>query len=179
MSGLENPMNGAISIRPLEAGDIPAIARAFAELGWRKPASQYEAYLAEQARGERVMFVAFVGGEFAGYVTVWHRPHYPPFRAVGIPEISDFNVLPKFRRRGIGSQLMDQAEAEIAQVSAEAGLGVGLTADYGSAQRMYAKRGYIPDGRGVHYQHHPAAYGETVRVDDYLVLYLTKDLSRV
>ncbi len=171
-------MNEAeITIRPLQAADIPEIAQAFKELGWHKPATQYEAYLEEQTRGRRSVHAAFVGGEFAGYVTVWYGTHYAPFRAEGIPEISDFNVLPKFRRRGIGSQLMDQAEAEIAQVSAAAGLGVGLTADYGAAQRMYAKRGYIPDGRGLHYRDHPAAYGETVRVDDYMVLYLTKTLK--
>lgn len=28
-------------------------------------------------------------------------------------------------------------------------IGVGLHAGYGSAQRMYVKRGYIPDGTGV------------------------------
>lgn len=169
-------MSSDVTIRLLEAADIPEIAQAFKTLGWHKPASQYQAYLAEQARGERVMWVAYIGGEFAGYVTVWHKPHYAPFREAGIPEISDFNVLPKFRRRGIGWQLMDKAEAEIMRGSAVAGLGVGLTADYGAAQRMYAKRGYIPDGRGLHYSDRPAAYGETVRVDEYLVLYLTRDL---
>jgi GNAT superfamily N-acetyltransferase len=169
--------NTEISIRFLEAADIPGIARAFKELGWHKPASQYEAYLAEQARDRRNVHVVFVDREFAGYVTVWYETHYAPFREEGIPEIRDFNVLPKFRRRGIGTQLMDKAEAEIAQVSAVAGLGVGLTADYGAAQRMYARRGYIPDGCGLYTRDHYAAYGETVTVDDDLVLYLTKKLK--
>lgn len=31
-------------------------------------------------------------------------------------------------------------------------LGVGFRSGYGSAQRMYVKRGYIPDGFGVWYQ---------------------------
>jgi len=167
-----------ITIRLLETADIPEIAQAFADLGWHKPASQYEAYLDEQIRGERIVFVAFADGEFAGYVTVWMKPHYEPFCAHNIPEISDFNVLPKFRRHGIGTQLMDQAEAEIKKISTVAGLGVGLTPDYGAAQRMYVRRGYIPDGRGIHYRDQAPAYGETVRVDDDLVLYFTKDLSR-
>ncbi len=40
--------------------------------------------------------------------------------------------------------LMDAAEARAAERSAIVGLGVGLYADYGSAQRMYARRGYLP-----------------------------------
>jgi ribosomal protein S18 acetylase RimI-like enzyme len=169
--------NTEISIRFLEAADIPEIAQAFKVLGWHKPSSQYEAYLVEQTRNRRNVHVAFVDREFAGYVTVWYATHYAPFRDEGIPEISDFNVLPEFRRRGIGTQLMDKAEAEIAQVSALAGLGVGLTADYGAAQRMYARRGYIPDGRGLYARDHYAAHGETITVDDDLVLYLTKKMK--
>ena len=38
-----------------------------------------------------------------------------------------------------------------AQRSDHAGIGFGLYADYGAAQRLYIKRGYIPDGRGAHY----------------------------
>jgi hypothetical protein len=56
------------------------------------------------------------------------------------------------------------------------GLGVGLTADYGPAQQMYVKRGYIPDGRGLYSHDKPAQYGQFVPVDDDLVLYFTKKL---
>jgi len=71
---------------------------------------------------------------------------------------------------------MDKAENEIAKKSPVAGIGVGMTADYGAAQRMYVLRGYIPDGRGLHYKDHYPVYGETVTVDDDLALYLTKKL---
>ncbi len=47
---------------------------------------------------------------------------------------------------------------------------------YGSAQRMYVKRGYIPDGSGVWYQNAVCpAYGPCANDDD-LVLYLSKKL---
>lgn len=171
-------MNGSeLHIRVLEEGDIPAIASAFRDLGWNKPASQYERYLAEQRSKARVVYVAFVRGEFAGYLTICWISQYGPFRERQIPEIVDFNVLPGFRRMGIGSRLMDQAERAIARVSPAAGIGVGLTPDYGAAQRLYVLRGYVPDGRGLHWRDHHIDYGEEVKVDDDLALYLTKELK--
>ena len=104
-------------IRPLESKDIPEIAEAFQDLGWDKPASQYERYLMEQALEVRDVYVAFVQGKFAGYLTISWTSHYGPFRKENVPEIVDFNVLPKFRRQGIGTDLMDKAESEIAKRS--------------------------------------------------------------
>lgn len=165
-----------LQIRLLTEQDIQPVAAAFATLGWDKPASQYERYFAEQNAGDRVVLVAFVAEEFAGYVTiVWHS-HYPPFADAQIPEIVDFNVLPRYRRQGIGSRLMDKAEALIGERSAVVGIGVGLYPDYGAAQRLYVRRGYIPDGRGVAYNEQSVRPGQAVPVDDSLVLFFTKDL---
>lgn len=164
-------------IRLLEAGDIAQIASAFEELGWNKPASQYERYLMEQAYEFRDVYVAFVDGQFAGYLTICWKSTYESFREQNIPEIVDFNVLPKFRRLGIGTRLMEQAEITISKVSPVAGIGVGMTPDYGAAQRLYVLRGYVPNGLGLHSRDHHVHYGEQVKVDDDLALYLTKDLS--
>ena len=124
----------------------------------------------------RDMYIARVEGQFAGYLTVCWQSTYAPFREKKIPEIMDFNVLPKFRRQGIGTQLMDKAEAEITKVSPVAGIGVGMTPDYGAAQKLYVLRGYIPDGNGLYYRSRPIQYGDTIKVDDYMALYLTKEL---
>jgi GNAT superfamily N-acetyltransferase len=164
-------------IRMLESRDIPEIAQAFQQLGWSKPASQYERYLAEQSLGLRQVFVAFVNEEFSGYLTICWHSLYEPFRKQNIPEIVDFNVLPKFRRQGIGTQLMDMAEDTIAKVNPIAGIGVGLDPDYGAAQRLYVLRGYVPDGRGLHYRDHYVKYGEQITIDDELAIYLTKALK--
>ncbi len=168
-----------LTIRLLEAGDIPQIAAAFEELGWNKPQSQYERYLIDQAIEERDVYVAFVEEEFAGYLTICWTSSYVPFRNESIPEIVDFNVLPKFRRQGIGTQLMDKAESAIAKVSSLAGIGVGMTPDYGAAQRLYVLRGYVPDGRGLHDRDHYVRYGEEITVGDDLALYFTKELKQV
>ena len=91
--------------------------------------------------------------------------------------IQDVMVHPDYQRKGIGSRLMDAAEQIAAQHADTVCLGVGLCREYGSAQRMYAKRGYIPDGSGVWYQDKPCVQYETVcTVDDDLVLYLLKRL---
>ncbi len=171
-----NKLDSHLTIRLLQAIDIAPIAAAFTAIGWDKPASQYERYLAQQESGDRVVLVAFVDDHFAGYVTIVWQSHYPPFHAAEIPEIVDFNVLPQFRRRKIGTLLMDEAERRIAERSQIIGIGVGLYPDYGAAQRMYVLRGYIPDGRGVYYDTQQVRPGQAVPVDDSLALYFTKEL---
>src|SRR5215203_158206 len=154
-----------VTIRLLENNDIPEIAHAFRELGWNKPASQYTHYLVEQVLELRDVYIVFLDGIFAGYLTICWKSGYKPFHDRSIPEIVDFNVLPRFRRLGIGTQLMDKAESEIAVVSHVAGIGVGITADYGAAQRLYILRGYIPDGLGLHWKNHHVQHGEQVTAD--------------
>lgn len=167
----------ALVIRPLQESDIAIISSAFAEIGWNKPASQYERYLQDQALGHRSVLVAERNGRFAGYLAICRAAFYPPFRETEIPEIVDLNVLPPFRRQGIATALLDEAEAQIAAWSPIAGIGVGLTPDYGAAQRLYVKRGYIPDGLGITTTGgRRVAPQEMVRADDDLVLHLTKRL---
>jgi GNAT superfamily N-acetyltransferase len=163
-----------ILVRELREGDPEAISAAFRVIGWNKPLEQYQRYLSDQRAGSRKVFVAEADGEFAGYVTVIWESGYPPFRDGQIPETQDFNVLPRFRQRGIGTQLLDAAEAYLAQRSPVIGIGVGMHSGYGAAQRLYVKRGYIPDGRGVVCHEQVVAQGAMVCNDDDLILYFTK-----
>jgi len=122
-----------LRVRPLQEQDVEPITAAFAGIGWNKPASQYRRYLSEQELGSRDIRVAFARGAFAGYVTIVWRSDYLHFLSESIPEIQDFNVLPRFRRRRIGTCLMDEAERVVARRSPVVGIGVGVTADYGAA----------------------------------------------
>ena len=166
-----------MTLDELRPTDIDEIVAAFAVLGWPgKDHGQYERYLREQADGTRDVLVARVDGEFAGYLTILWRPGYPHFRDQGIAEVQDMNVLPRFRRRGIATAMMDVAEARQAERAPVAGIGVGLYADYGPAHAMYLQRGYRPDGHGITYLGRTVPPGGEVRVDDALALMLTKPL---
>ncbi len=171
-------MKNQAQIRTLIGEDIVAISRAFNQIGWNKPASLFEKYLKEQELGARVVWVAQVHDEFVGYVTLKWRSLYPSFYEQNIPEIMDLNVLPAFRKMGIGSLLLDTAEELAATRSEVVGIGVGLYAGedggYGAAKRLYVKRGYIPDGKGVTYNYEPMIPGNSYPLDDDLVLWFTK-----
>jgi GNAT superfamily N-acetyltransferase len=166
-----------IEVRALTAADVAPVVQAFAAVGWPgKTADRFRRYLAEQAAGSRVACGAWLDGAFAGYLTARWASGYAPFRAAGIPEIADLNVLPRFRRRGVASALMDTAEPAVEVRSDTVGLGVGLYADYAAAHLMYLRRGYLPDGRGLAYRGGVVAPGTTVPVDDDLVLMMVRHL---
>ena len=156
--------------------DISLIVSAFAAHNWPKPKSTFEKYLTEQQVGERVVWVAYEADQLAGYITLKWQSQYPSFNTQNIPEIMDLNVLPPFRSKGIGQALLELAEKEANIRSDSVGLGVGLYVDYGAAQRLYIKRGYIPDGLGVTYNYKYIEPGEKVPLDDELVLWFTKQL---
>lgn len=166
-----------LAISLLQEQDIPEIVSAFESLGWDKPTSLYDYYFQEQQESLRIVFVAKVNSIFAGYVTIrWESP-YESFKAQSIPEIIDLNVLPHFRKQGIGGALINECE-EIARKhgNAKIGLGVGVTADYGNAQRLYVRLGYVPDGHGLYYKKHQVLHGDMIVIDDEVALHFTKTL---
>lgn len=166
-----------ISIRSLKKEDCKKISDGFVAQGWRdKPESQYLQYLEYQTSGERDILVAEYKNEIAGYLTIKWRSSYPPFFEKQIPEIVDFNVYKKFQRKGIGTALMDEAEARIKKRSPISGIGFGITEDYGAAQILYIKRGYIPDGKGLTRNNKSLQYGDQVVIDDSLAILLLKKL---
>jgi ribosomal protein S18 acetylase RimI-like enzyme len=161
----------------MDESDPEPISAAFTALGWDKPRTLFQGYLAEQERGQRLAFVAEWRGEFAGYVTVLWISDYRPFAERQVPEISDLNVLPAYRRQGIGNALLDRAESAASTRSNVVGLGVGLYSDYGAAQRIYVRRGYLPDGRGIMYNNQQVEPGATIRIDDDATLMFTRSVG--
>ena len=134
--------------------------------------------LREQGEGKRVVHIARVGGEPAGYGMLNRHPQYALYRRLGIPEIQDLNVVPAFRQRGIATAIIRGFEALArGEGASDMGISVGLYADYGAAQRLYIKLGYVPDGYGVTYDRAPVRPGEIRPVDDNLCLMLVKALA--
>lgn len=148
----------------MTAHDVPALTEAFAS--WGKPPDQYERYWMENEDGERVTFIAFIDGAVAGYGNLEWRSDYAPFGEHDIPEITDLNTLEQYRKRGVASAIIAACEA-LARKDGKPiiGIGVGKTPDYGNAQRLYPKLGYVFDGCG----RQPSPWGD--------VEYLTKALA--
>ena len=153
---------------------------AFMAINWNKPIALFENYAKEVDAGKRLVWVAFYKEEFAGYCTLVWESSYQFFKDQKIPEIMDLNVLPDRRKKGVGSKLLDRAEKEASQKCSYVGIGVGLYAGddggYGAAQKLYVKRGYVPDGNGVTYNYEMVIPGKSYRFDDDLVLWLIKKL---
>lgn len=171
-------MNRPILIRRLTEADAQTITDAEIAQGWSAEGrpEKYQSRLRDQAEGRCIALAAEFDGEVAGYINLYHRPVSGPFAGQPIPEIVDFGVLEKFRCQGIGTALMDEAERLAAGQSDTVCLAVGLYCSYGSAQRMYVKRGYIPDGSGAWYGNSPADPYENYCLDDDLVLFFSKKL---
>ncbi|VVC75371.1 Putative ribosomal N-acetyltransferase YdaF [Aquicella siphonis] len=170
-------MNDKLSLFLLQQNDIDEIIPAFKAIGWHKPKNLYDMYLSEQSRNIRLVYVAKKEGRFCGYVTLKWESGYPHFRQNRTPEICDLNVLPDYRRQGIATRLIKKCEFHALKNGyAAIGIGVGLTADYGDAQKLYVNLGYIPDGNGLHSHQQPVPYNHQIMVDDELILYFKKSL---
>lgn len=153
---------------------VPEFAREFLG-GNRKRA---EDHFEDHASGEGTSVIAREGGHLAGFVTIRWQSNDPLLRSENVPLIHQLEVLPRFQRRGLGDALLEEAERLVASRSRRVAITVGLDRAYGPAQRLYARRGYIPDGRGVCLGHEPVKKGSTVEVNDELIFWLLKDLER-
>ncbi|KXT92206.1 acetyltransferase, GNAT family [Streptococcus oralis] len=168
-------MKTTCSIRKMQESDIKDLSRGFISQGWPSREEILTRYFKEQECGEREVLVAEVESALAGYITILPCAKQGPFAEI-YPELSDFNVFEPFQNQGIGNLLLEEAEKRVRLISDKVTLGVGLHSGYGPAQRLYIKRGYIPDGTGVWYQNHQPAMNAVCEDIGELVLYLSKNL---
>lgn len=167
----------AMHIRQAVQEDIPLLEDIAKAQGDSNEAAYFEKSLAEQAAGNRMIFIAEQGGRVAGYVQLNWKPTYVPFRRLDIPEIQDLNVVPAARRQGVGAALVEACEKTAREKGrTDIGIAVGLYPRYGAAQRLYVRRGYVPDGAGIAYDDIPVQAGEMRAVDDLLTLKLIRSL---
>lgn len=167
-----------VLIRDMIPGDARIITDEEIRQGWHQTTEKYETRLRHQAEGKAHALVAEYKGNVAGYINVYLNADSGAFAGQGIPEIVDFGVLEKYRNRGVGSRLMDAAERVAARYADTVCLSVGLHHGYGAAQRMYVKRGYIPDGTGVWYGAAVCPEYADCCNDDDLVLFFSKNLKK-
>ncbi|MCF8495488.1 MAG: GNAT family N-acetyltransferase [Alphaproteobacteria bacterium] len=158
--------------------DLPRLRALNEKAGVHKEADYWERCFEKRANAEMDILIARCGGEDIGYGLLNRAPKYALFKKLGLPEIQDLYVLPDFRRRGVATSMMAWCEETARREGhAQIGIGVGLHAGYGPAQRLYIRLGYVPDGTGVSYDRAQIAVGEFRPLDDCLCLMMIKDLE--
>ncbi len=174
-----------ISIRPATNPDLDGLYRIAEDMAATNEKNYFERCLSEQAEKKRVVLVAEQTGRLIGYVQLIWVPLYATFRRLDIPEIQDLNVIPDARGQGVGALLVEACEALVREAGKfEVGISVGLCQSYGAAQRLYVKKGYIPDGAGMCCDDVPVRAGElrstlwhrAASLDSLLTLKLIKNL---
>ena len=99
--------------------------------------------------------------------------------AISTPAATHVTLTQQALRLGLAvAALLMDAAGQLARDRGIATLGItaGLSGEYGPAQRLYGRRGYVPDGRGACQGQRPLSKGMQVTMDDDLIMWLTKDL---
>lgn len=156
--------------------DAKAFIKVFKSYGWNNELETYIGYFNEQLEGIRKVYVVEYENKVAGFCTMILKARNGPWKN-NLPEISDLRVFNEFKNKGIGNLLLDIIEMDALNYTDEVTLGVGLHCGYGIAQRLYAKRGYIPDGTGVWYEDENLIPYKNCCNDDSLLLYMSKKLK--
>ncbi|MGH9616694.1 MAG: GNAT family N-acetyltransferase [Acidobacteriaceae bacterium] len=165
-------------VRELQAEDVARIATTEGGAAWNGGAEKWNQRLADHGDGKRIVLVAANGDEILGYGSLLWSSGHAPFREAGIPELNDVVVAEQGRNHGVGTRIIHALEERARTANyKKIGVGVGLFSDYGAAQRLYIHLGYVPDGEGISSGSLRVAAGQTVRVDDALVLWLVKPLE--
>lgn len=168
-----------LTIRDMKKEDAEIFYNTYLSYGWHPSIDTYLGYYKEQEENKRKVFIAVHEGNVVGICTLVLNPVEGPFGNRGIPEIVDFGVFFNKQNRGIGTKILDVVEEEAAKVNSLVYLAVGIHSGYGAAQRMYVKRGYIPDGTGAWYQGEQLNQYAKCNNDDDLVIFLSKDLTEL
>lgn len=174
---LNQKMSG--HVRLLEKDDIQALVNRFC-FPWssvQATTEKWTRYFEEYQKKIRTVYVIEKEAELIGYASLLHVSEYPAFKQAGIPEIHDVWIAKESRMKGYGKMLILHLEQSARLENYEKiGLGVGLYADYGAAQRLYTQLGYIPDGQGISCNYQPTIPGEVYPLDDALILWMTKNI---
>lgn len=163
-------------IRSMKPEDSQVFYDTYLSYDWHPDIETYETYYKEQKEGQRKVFIAEYEGEVCGLCTLVLNPTEGPWVGMGYPEIVDLGVFFHIHNKGIGNKLLDVAEQEAAKISDTVFLAVGVHSGYGPAQRIYVKRGYLPDGSGVWYQGKQLEQYAPCVNDDDLLLFMSKTL---
>jgi len=162
-----------VDIRQGDEGDIQALYQFYTTIN-KTDKGYFEAVFEKDC----VVFIAEKDKKIVGFGVLNFEPKYSFYQKLDIPEIQDVNVLPECRQQGIATELIAGFENIARDQGAEyIGISVGLTKDFGPAQRLYYKLGYMPDGNGVTNDRNFIDSGQNITLNDDVCLMMLKDLS--
>jgi chloramphenicol 3-O phosphotransferase len=168
-------------IRPLHKTDIPKIVDRYS-FPWSTPEKTqtlWNAYYQEQEDKIRTVAVIEKDDEILGYGSLLRKPECSSFAQRNVPEINAIWIDEDHRGKGLGTALIKWIENLASREGYDQiGIGVGLYRDYGPAQRLYFQLGYIPEGSGITYKGESAVAGQSYPLDDNLLLWLVKPLTK-
>ena len=155
-----------LRFEPLDQINVNAILNCDGGNGWKNDPAVWTAVLRQHTAGDRLVLVAMEENQAAAYGSLLWQSGYPAFASHRMPELHDLVTAKAHRHRGIATALIAQLEANArAAGHRQIGLGVGLYADYGPAQRLYTANGYVLDGRGATYRNEYVTPGTPIRMD--------------
>ena len=163
----------SLDIRQATEEDIPALYALYEVIG-----KKHEEYFESVLEKDCVILIASEDERDVGFGILNFEPKYSLYQKLDIPEIQDVNVIPDARQKGVATALVMAFENIADDQGAEKiGISVGLTKDYGPAQRLYVKLDYMPDGNGITYDREGVVFGQSYTADDDLCLMMVKDLG--
>jgi chloramphenicol 3-O phosphotransferase len=169
----------SILIRPVKQTDIPKIVSKYS-FPWSTPDSTqkiWDAYFQEQQSGIRTVVLIEKNQDILGYGSFLRNSESASFVSRNIPEINAVWIHEAHRKQGLATRLIQwMEELAVKEGYQQIGIGVGLYADYGPAQKLYYHLGFVPDGHGITYSGQPTIPGQSYPLDDELVLWLIKKL---
>jgi len=141
---------------------------------WDKQTEIFGGHLDPVYRDLDFCEVYYIAGK--GFAVLNFKPRYALYDRLNIPEIQDVFVLHDHRGQGIASALIRHCESCVHDGDM-VGISVPVSPEFGAAQRLYYKLGYMPDGNGVSYNREMIMHNSSVKLDDNLCLMMVKDLK--
>ncbi len=164
-----------IDVRIMSCDDIPFICKADNDES-EKNIAYLTNQLANQEKQECSALLALYNGKIAGHVFLYYKCRWGGLANSDLPCVIDLKVFEKYRKNGIATALMDAAEKIAKKHNDKIYLDVCLNSEYGPAQRLYVKRGYVPDGKGAYYEEKVCETNAICKNDSELTLCLIKEL---
>jgi ribosomal protein S18 acetylase RimI-like enzyme len=165
-------MPSDLSIRQATEEDLETLYDLYDQIGKKDPG-----YFETTLEKDSIILIASQNNKDIGFGILNFEPKYNLYQKLNIPEIQDLNVVPGARQQGVATALVLAFENIAEDQGAEQiGISVGLTKDYGPAQRLYVKLDYMPDGNGITYDRKGVERGQSYPADDDLCLMMVKEL---